>query len=346
MLQPLLDSFTHWKALADNQTVTRTLRCREGSKSCDPLVLFKTTHVEYSNYYFRLSLNDVSTEQKNIIDVVSFKLFFENPKFSVYKLVFKYIFFALNVVAFALYEYQICKRNKLQRRARSVNGSGNIGTQNGSALRRTSSLRVKANQLSSRVWVCISPVKGSTNTLTNILNKQVRLLLLGLMLFNNPVNVFEYISDIRRFFGVIGVLFELIFMGILFAFWLVEFDDLSDEDDLDGVSRRCCYCFRQCTCICVTKTALVLIFLLVGATSYSWIKMKEFSDPLYDFHEETGVWDFVRIFLLVWGVLYFLSLSYFVFKAFGKQFCRRNSPSWFGTLSPCDTTVRRWQQAW
>ena len=26
-------------------------------------------------------------------------------------------------------------------------------------------------------------------------------------------------------------------MGILFAFWLVEFDDLSDEDDLDGVSE-------------------------------------------------------------------------------------------------------------
>lgn len=166
------------------------------------------------------------------------------------------------------------------------------------------------------------------------------------MLFNNPLNVFEYISDIRRFFGVIGVLFELIFMGILFAFWLVEFDDLSDEDDLDGVSKRCCYCFGQCTCVCATKTALVLIFLLVGATSYSWIKMKEFSDPLYDFHEETGVWDFVRVFLLVWGILYFLSLSYFVFKAFGKQFCRRNSPSWFGTLSPCDTTVRRWQQAW
>ena len=60
------------------------------------------------------------------------------------------------------------------------------------------------------------------------------MLLIGLMLFNNPLNVFEYISDIRRFFGVIGVLFELIFMGILFAFWLVEFDDLSDEDDLDG----------------------------------------------------------------------------------------------------------------
>ena len=35
-----------------------------------------------------------------------------------------------------------------------------------------------------------------------------------------------------------------------------------------------------------------------------------------------------------------------MFKAFGKQFCRRNSPSWFGTLSPCDQTVRRWQQAW
>lgn len=145
--------------MAANQTVTRTLRCREDSKSCDPLVLFKTTHVEYSNYYFRLSLSDVSEEQKNIIDVVSFKLFFENPKFSIYKLVFKYIFFALNVLAFGLYEYQICKRNKLQRRARSVNGDGNIGSQNGSALRRTSSLRVKANELSSKVWVCTSLMK-------------------------------------------------------------------------------------------------------------------------------------------------------------------------------------------
>ncbi len=35
-----------------------------------------------------------------------------------------------------------------------------------------------------------------------------------------------------------------------------------------------------------------------------------------------------------------------MFKAFGKQFCRRNSPSWFGTLNPCESHVRRWQQAW
>ena len=65
---------------------------------------------------------------------------------------------------------------------------------------------------------------------------------MGLMLFNNPLNAFEYISDIRRFFGVIGVLFELVFMGILFAFWLVEFDDLSDEEldsgEIEGTGER------------------------------------------------------------------------------------------------------------
>ena len=35
------------------------------------------------------------------------------------------------------------------------------------------SLRVKANQLSSRVWVCISPLRVSANILTNILNRCV-----------------------------------------------------------------------------------------------------------------------------------------------------------------------------
>ena len=123
-------------------------------------------------------------------------------------------------------------------------------------------------------------------------------------------------------------------MGILFAFWLVEFDDLSDEDDLvvfpGGVTLLPMHMYLA------MKTALVLIFLLVGATSYSWIKMKEFSDPLYDFHEETGVWDFVRIFLLVWGILYFLSLSYFEVQGLWKTVLSPKFTLWFGTLSPCD----------
>ena len=279
-----IDSYTHWDELAQNQTVTRTLRCRENDKSCLPMVLFKTTHVEYHNYYFRLSMHEVSQEQKNIIDLVSFKYLFQNPKFSVYKLVFKYIFFGINLMAFILFECQICKRNKLQQRSRSSSANSNRrmdnnnhnhggdvgrGNNNNNTIRRRQSLRMQAKQMSSKIWV--------------------RLLLIGLMFFNNPLNVFEYISELRRFFGVLGVLFELFFMGILFAFWLVEFDDLSDDDeDITGgrFHKRCCLCFKQCTCVCATKTIIILLFLVVGAVTYSWIKMTEFTNPLYDFHED------------------------------------------------------------
>jgi hypothetical protein len=312
------DSFSAWGHIAENVTVQRTLRCHSGSEKCNPLTMFKTTHVEYHNYYFEVVLSDIMPEQLQMLDNVAFKIMFQNPLFSEYKLAFKYTFLVVNLLAICLFECKVWKRKRAQ------NGSHPRARTSGGDSTRPESLRSQVSKVGSTTWV--------------------RLLLFALILFNNPVHALEYVSTTRRFFGVLGVLFELIFVGVLFAFWLVELDDLADEDEhLHGSNRSCC---PRCTCVCGIKSLLVVSYLLIGAVLYSWIKMTEFADPLYDYHEDRTVWHFVRIFLSVWGLLYVLALSYFVFKAFGRLFCRANSPKWFGTLSPCDGDAARWQRAW
>jgi hypothetical protein len=323
-------SFQHWKKIAFNQTTNRKLRCHSGEKDCKPVVLFKTTHVEFNTYYFRVAISDITKRQLDMLDTVSFKLMFQNPKFSVYKLAFKYTFVVLNVIVLCLFEMKVRKRRQMQSRGRTNSNGGHAGQATNAAVNPASTghgemtLRQRAARMNSTTWV--------------------RVLLTSLLLFNNPLHAFEYFSSTRRFFGVLCVLFEIAFLGALFAFWLVEFDDLADEQSgTDGGSATR---FHSCTCVCGLKSILVLSFLLVGAVSFSWIKVTEFADPLYDYHEDRAVWNFIRAFLVVWGIFYLLALSYFMFRAFGKWFCRSNSPSWFGTLNPCDRDSRRWQRAW
>ena len=48
----------------------------------------------------------------------------------------------------------------------------------------------------------------------------LRLLQIGLVCFNNPVYVFEYVNEARRFFGIVGVILQVLFMAILMSYWV------------------------------------------------------------------------------------------------------------------------------
>tara|TARA_B110000090_G_scaffold50508_1_gene57729 strand:- start:52 stop:222 length:171 start_codon:yes stop_codon:yes gene_type:complete len=47
----------------------------------------------------------------------------------------------------------------------------------------------------------------------------IRVLQVSLMLFNNPVYVFEYINQARRFFSIVGVIFQVSFTSMLLNYW-------------------------------------------------------------------------------------------------------------------------------
>ena len=131
----------------------------------------------------------------------------------------------------------------------------------------------------------------------------------SLLLFNNPLHALEYFSSTRRFFGVLSVLFEIIFLGALFAFWLVEFDDLADEQsEAEGAPSK----FHSCTCICGLKSAWFF-----PSTSRSYLLFMDQSDWIcwstYDYHEDRLIWDFIRVFwsygvtLRARAILFFVS---------------------------------------
>ena len=133
----------------------------------------------------------------------------------------------------------------------------------------------------------------------------IGVLQLGLLFFNNPVYALEYINDARRFFGIIGVILQVLFMAILMAYWLAEFESLASERmDAPAICEK--------TCSSLFRNVMIILFIVTSIPLYSYIKMQELSNPLYDFTEESEAWQFSKIFAGLWFCLYFFGLIYYV----------------------------------
>ena len=190
---------TDWKVIAArNESITRTITCPPGSKQCTPSILFKTSHVEFSEFFFQVELNK-NDHPHSWIKTVDFKMRYRNPDFSLYEIGFRYSFLILNVLVWVLFECKVCERKKYM--TNEVNTSRGRTTA-GSSFK-------KMYMPSSAVWI--------------------RLLQLALVLFNNPLYLMEYINDARRFFSIVGVIFQVTFTSILLNYWLAEFQALASD---------------------------------------------------------------------------------------------------------------------
>ena len=166
----------------------------------------------------------------------------------------------------------------------------------------------------------------------------IGVLQLGLLFFNNPVYALEYINDARRFFGIIGVILQVLFMAILMAYWLAEFESLASERmDAPAICEK--------TCSSLFRNVMIILFIVTSIPLYSYIKMQELSNPLYDFTEESEAWQFSKIFAGLWFCLYFFGLIYYTIKNFGINFC--NSTGQCIRCCRCDIEEpERWRKSW
>ena len=80
----------------------------------------------------------------------------------------------------------------------------------------------------------------------------LRLLQIGLLLFNNPLYIFEYVVMARRFFGILGTIFQVCFLAILMAYLLAEFEQLADDRaDIPNICEwTCASLFRNVMLCC------------------------------------------------------------------------------------------------
>jgi hypothetical protein len=81
-----------------NQSMTRTISCPKGSRKCTPSVLFKTAHVEYSEFYFQVELDENHKNQHKWLETVDFNMRYRNPDFSLYEIGFRYGFLIINLL--------------------------------------------------------------------------------------------------------------------------------------------------------------------------------------------------------------------------------------------------------
>ena len=104
---------TNWQAISlKNQSMTRTINCPKGSKKCTPSILFKTGHVEFSEFYFQVELDPTKgATTHDWLETVDFNMRYRNPDFSLYEIGFRYAFLIFNVsVLFLLVAFSFFAR--------------------------------------------------------------------------------------------------------------------------------------------------------------------------------------------------------------------------------------------
>ncbi len=103
-----------WEAIVDRQ-VTREASFAKGSPKSSPVLLFRSSSIQYEAYYFQLQFTDPVNELA-FLSSVSFNIIYENFTWTKYQIVFKTVFFVISL-AFAIY-YSLQLR-KVKRRLRS-----------------------------------------------------------------------------------------------------------------------------------------------------------------------------------------------------------------------------------
>ena len=197
-----------WQVISEaNQSMTRTINCPRDSNDCDRAVLFETSHVEFDEFYFQVELDGEDRNHHEWLKGVSFTMRYRNADFSLYEIGFRYAFSIINLVVWLIFECSVCRRKQVAqgmgislsngRRGRSfVDPSAGFedGDSSSTRTRRASITdKIKTSRMpSSALWL--------------------RLLQIGLLLFNNPLYIFEYVVMARRFFGILGTIFQVCFL--------------------------------------------------------------------------------------------------------------------------------------
>ena len=126
-----------WTAIsAVNQTISRTITCPKGKKSCNPSILFKTSHVEFTEFYFLVEI-DKTERDHNWIQSVDFKMRYRNPDFSLYEIGFRSGFVIFNVLIWCLFECKVCTRKKYISSNQVVGTGARRGSSNASKMNQT-----------------------------------------------------------------------------------------------------------------------------------------------------------------------------------------------------------------
>ena len=255
-------STTPWEVIGTaNQSMTRTINCPMNSKDCDKAILFETSHVEYNEFYFQVLLDGDDRNHHEWMDSVSFSMRYRNADFSIYEIGFRYAFSILNLLVWMVFECSVCRRKEIARGLGvKMGGGGARKSRSGDAYadteRRRPSLvqKVRESRMpSSTLWL--------------------RLLQMGLLMFNNPLYIFEYVVSARRFFGIVGTIFQVCFLAILMAYLLAEFEQLAnDRADTPNVC--------EFTCSSLFRNIMIILFVLSSIPAYSYIKMQQLSNPL------------------------------------------------------------------
>lgn len=99
----------------------------------------------------------------------------------------------------------------------------------------------------------------------------MRVLLAGLVLFNNPVFMFTFIAP-HVFLTWLGTMFQITFLSMLLLYWLVEFSVLSTPQVFNKRSMRAFY---------LPKTLYIAAYFIVCVALYSVVVFKRTQDQLY-----------------------------------------------------------------
>lgn len=296
-------SYGAWEKIAHNRTVTRTIVCPRGHE-CDETVFFKTSHVEYDEYYFQVQLVSEPDRNYDWMHRLSFTIRYQNHAYAQYEIGFKYTFLAVNIIAILIMERMLWNLKKSGVVVQTVaSRSGNLR---------------KAVMPSAVTWL--------------------RLLQYGLVLHNNPFYALTYVNDARRFFSILGVIWQIVFLAILLTFWLAEFEQLAkDRPDMIPCCER--------TFSSVFRNTMLILFVCAMIPTYCFVKMQELSDPLYDFTEDSQAWAFAKIFGGLWIIIYGVGLIYYTVKNFGAHFCTSNSQC-SECLSLSSNQPSTWRKSW
>jgi len=114
------------------------------------------------------------------------------------------------------------------------------------------------------------------------------LLLIGLVLYNNPFFPFIYVTG-GWFFPFLNALLEVSFMCILLSFWLFVVNNLKEAEEgklLDYTN--------------IAKLAYVSIFGLLCLTLFSWISIRTATNPVFSAATTTGIQILFYICALIW----------------------------------------------
>ena len=312
----------------ENNVASRDVRCPAGKTDCEPVVTFMSESLQYHKYWYEISLLDPKTNsdvdpnsffsalnkayelEKNEVQSFSFRFVYKNGDYSRYEIGCRYFFV---VAALFVLIWFLCRvrATGARRRAAGHHAAGGGGGGGGAAGGRPGGCRHCCQWLVGR-------------------NGLLSMLLVGLVLFNDPWVGFIYIDHAARiFFGPIAIFFQFCFFFILALYWLIEFGQFAappyQPPSVAFYAKRVVMCF---------------VFFIVAVSIYINIKLDLYYNPLHNWYAEFGRSLFVKIFTGIMMALFVGWILVLLYKGSENTFCTSR-----GRITR-DSISAEWQKAW